>query len=226
MKIRFALVMGTLCLLASCQLFESQMERRERIIFSAVDSCRQINEQSTQKQKDKAIELAQQAIVYVATTSAADFDEELLFDPSMLLKEFDAVHCDVLNVLLRFGIPDVARELKEQSQPVEQEEPDTPQSHEELDEVPDFLKEYEFAKQECADEGGQWVSSLHWDGWKEYGYVLRCLEESRLPANDPRWDDRLLTYDISVTYSRDTYKGIGFKRLAIVDESDSDNPAN
>ena len=72
-----------------------------------------MNEQSTQKQKDKAIELAQQAIVYVATTSATDFDEELLFDPSMLLTEFDAVHCDVLNVLLRFGIPDVARELEE-----------------------------------------------------------------------------------------------------------------
>ena len=88
------------------------------------------------------------------------------------------------------------------------------------------MKEYEIAKQECEDEGGQWVESLHWDGSREYGYTLRCLNEARLPVRDPRWEDRLLPYDISVTYSRDTYKEIGFKRLAIEDESDSDNPAN
>ena len=83
--------------------------------MGAVDSCRQVNEQSTLEQKNEAIELAQQAIEYVASISAPDFDEELRSVLDLLLKETEAVHCDVLDVLLRFGIPDVARELREQS---------------------------------------------------------------------------------------------------------------
>lgn len=194
--------------------------------MGAVDSCRQLNEQSTKEQKDKATELAQQAIQYVASISAPDFDEDLLSDFNMLLRAIDIDDCDVLNGLLRFVISDMARELREKSKQVEREEPDAPLSQEELEELPDFLREYEKAKQECADEGGQWVVSLHWDGAERYGYTLRCLPESRLPAHDPRWEDKLLPYDISVTYSRDTYKEIGFKRLAIEEESDSVNSAN
>lgn len=188
--------------------------------MGAVDSCRQVNKQSTQEQKNEATELAQQAIEYVASISAPDIYEELRSVLDLLLKETEAVHCDVLDALLRFGIPDVARELRSKGKSVEQEESEAPQSQEELEEMPDFLREHEKAKQECTDEDGQWVESLHWDGAGTYGYTLSCLPESREPAHDPRWEDRLLPYDISVIYSRDTYKEIGFKRLPLEEDSD------
>ena len=92
MKFKLALIIGTSCLVASCQMFEGQKERRERIIVSAVDSCRQVNEQSTQEQMDEATELAQQAIEYVASISAPDFDEDLRSNLDLLLKEIPTVH--------------------------------------------------------------------------------------------------------------------------------------
>ncbi len=220
MRREHALFIGALCLLASCQLFESPAEHTERIIVGAVDSCQQLIEQSTKEQKDEATELAQHAIRYVASISAPDFDADLRSELRMLLEAIDTEDCEFLNNVLRFGISELAEELRDRRRQVEQKEPDVPQSLEELAELPDFLKEYEVAKQECADEDGQWVESLHWDGSERYGYTLRCLPESRLPAHDPRWEDRLLPYDISVTYSRDTYKEIGFKRLPLEEDSD------
>ena len=220
LKFKFALIIGTMCLLASCQLFENPTERRERIIVGAVDSCRQLNEQSTQEQRDEAKELAQQAIEYLASNSAPDSDEDLMSDLQLILDAIDTDDCDVLNGLLRFVISDMARELQEKSKQVEREEPEGPLSQEELEELPDFLREYEKAKQECADGGGQWVKSQLWNGAEKYGYTLRCLPESRLPPYDPRWEDRLLPYEISVTYSRDTYKEMGFERLPLEEDSD------
>lgn len=108
----------------------------------------------------------------------------------------------------------------------QQEATDASPSHEELDEQPDYLKEYEKATQECEDVGGKWVTEMHWDGLEEFGFTLRCLEESQRPAHDTRWEDRLLPYDISVTYSRETYKEIGFERLEVEKESDPDKTEN
>ena len=113
--------------------------------------------------------------------------------------------------------------MRERRGQLEQQDSNASQSHEEPSGPPDFLKEYEIAKQECAEADGKWVTSLHWDGAERYGFILRCLKESRPPPHDPRWDDRLLPYDISVTYSRETYKEIGFKRVAIEQEADERN---
>ena len=108
----------------------------------------------------------------------------------------------------------------------EQEATDASPSQEVLDEQPDYLKEYEIAEQECEDVGGKWVTKMHWDGWAEFGYTLRCLEESQLPAHNTRWEDRLLPYDISVTNSRETYKEIGFEHLEVEKEPDRDTTEN
>ena len=76
--------------------------------------------------------------------------------------------------------------------------------------------EYENAKQECADEGGEWVWYLHGDGFRHYTYSMSCWNKDNLPSGvgDPRWKEPgLLPYDIYVVYSIRTGKVTGFQRL-------------
>ena len=71
--------------------------------------------------------------------------------------------------------------------------------------------EYEKAKQECDDAGGQWITLLHADGKDYYYNTMRCLQE-RPPAHDPGWEAQLLPYDIDVAYDRRSDKVIEFTR--------------
>lgn len=73
--------------------------------------------------------------------------------------------------------------------------------------------EYEKAKLECADEGGEWVVYLHGDGAAHYLDSMRC-RSSRSLANDLRWKDPgLLPYDVTVVYDTGTEELIRFARI-------------
>ena len=66
---------------------------------------------------------------------------------------------------------------------------------------PDPKAEYEKAKQECADEGGEWMTYLHGDGANFWLDSMRC-RSSQLPTNERRWEDPgLLPYDVTVSYA-------------------------
>lgn len=76
--------------------------------------------------------------------------------------------------------------------------------------------EYENAKQECADEGGEWVWYIHGDGFRHYTYYMSCWDRTNLPSGvgDPRWKEPgLLSYDVYVVYSIRTGKVTGFLRI-------------
>lgn len=63
---------------------------------------------------------------------------------------------------------------------------------------PDPEADYEKAKQECTDVGGEWVTFLSGHGANHYSYSMRCWS-SRPPPNDPRWKEPgLLPYDATV----------------------------
>ena len=79
---------------------------------------------------------------------------------------------------------------------------------------PDPEAEYEKAKQECADEGGEWVTFLHGDGVEHYTYSMRCWS-SRPPPNDPsRKKPGLLPYDATISHARGTGEINGFYRIS------------
>lgn len=205
MKIKHAVLSSIVVLLASCQLFESQVERRERLIEDAVESCRQLGEQSTTEQKEESMILAQQAIEYVSSIAAIDLEEDQLDQLYLYQKYINTDDCDGLNAQLRLGIPMVIRAMREKSG---------------LEEVAavvgqvDYIKEYKKSEQECSDEGGEWVATKQWKGKDFYGYTMHCLE-SKPPAIDPLWEDRLLPYKINVIYSGKVHKLIGFARTEI-----------
>lgn len=76
--------------------------------------------------------------------------------------------------------------------------------------------EYEKAKQECADLGGEWVGYLHGDGFRHYTYTKRCWNREERPSGpgDPRWKEPgLLPYDVFVSYSLQTNKVIGYDQI-------------
>lgn len=78
----------------------------------------------------------------------------------------------------------------------------------------DHEAEYDKAKQECADDGGEWVSFFHGDGAEHYSYSMRCWS-SRPPPNDPRWrEPGLLPYDVTIDHARGTDEIIGFYRIS------------
>ena len=78
---------------------------------------------------------------------------------------------------------------------------------------PDHEAEYEKAKQECADVGGEWVTFLSGHGVNHYAYSMRCWS-SRPPVNDPRWKEPgLLPYDATVEHARGTGEMVGLHRL-------------
>lgn len=210
MKVKHVMVSGFVLLLVSCQLFESQVERRERFIVDAVDSCRQLDAQSSKEQKEESMELAQQAIEYVTSITAIDLEEDQLDQLNLFVKYINTDDCDGLNAQLRLGIPTIVRVLREESEQVR------------LDTVinqVDYIEEFEKAEQKCSDEGGVWVVWREWDAKNFYGQTLRCLE-SEPPANDPRWRDRLLPYDVSAIYSAKVHKLIGFGRGLVEKEKD------
>lgn len=99
--------------------------------------------------------------------------------------------------------------LSEPEQPL-----DDPVATVEAETSPDPEAEYEKAKQECADEGGEWVTFLHGDGAEHYTYSMRCWS-SRPPPNDPSWKKPgLLPYDATISHARGTGEIIGFYRIS------------
>lgn len=80
----------------------------------------------------------------------------------------------------------------------------------------DPAAEYEKAKKECAERGGEWSTFLHGDGTDSYSFSMDCWGRA-----DPtgEGDDsepeskRLLPYDIVVSYSRETNELIRFSRI-------------
>lgn len=66
---------------------------------------------------------------------------------------------------------------------------------------PDPKSEYEKAKQECADEGGEWMTYLHGDGVGFWLDSMRCRSIG-LPIEERQWEDPgLLPYDVNVSYA-------------------------
>ena len=85
--------------------------------------------------------------------------------------------------------------------------------------------EFEEAKRECAEKGGEWIGYIHGDGSEFHFYRMRCLSQNDLPrrAGDGRWEKpRLLPYDIDVSYSNATQNVIRFSRF----EPDSEEKLN
>lgn len=73
--------------------------------------------------------------------------------------------------------------------------------------------EYEKAKQECADEGGEWMTYLHGDGADFYLDSMRCRSMG-LPIEERQWEDPgLLPYDVNVSYAAETGEIIRFRRI-------------
>ena len=93
------------------------------------------------------------------------------------------------------------------------EEPEPPYPKYRLEPSPPTEHEmaYEKAKQECDDAGGQWIAASHGDAKDYYVNSMRCLEEHP-PAQDPRWEDQLLPYYITVTYDNRSHQVIKFTR--------------
>ncbi|MCY3883780.1 MAG: hypothetical protein OXG24_02575 [Gammaproteobacteria bacterium] len=80
----------------------------------------------------------------------------------------------------------------------------------------DHEAEYEKAKQECADAGGQWVWYMHGDGPEFYTYSMRCWDKDDPPRKpgSPRWKEpALLPYEVYVVHSRATNRVIEFSRV-------------
>ena len=188
-------------LVVSCQMFESQVERRERVIADAVEACRQLDRQSSREQREESKALSQQAVEYVAKVNTVGFDESMLASFGIYLRSIDMDDCDVLNAHLRLGIPEVVRSMKEEAERMEWERL--------------AKEEVEKLKQDCSSAGGEWVQT-HWDGSEQYGYVTRCLK-SDPPQGDADWEDWLLPYEISTTYSRETNSMIEFERVPLQD---------
>lgn len=78
---------------------------------------------------------------------------------------------------------------------------------------PDPEAEYEKAKQECADESGEWMTYLHGDGADFYLDFMRCRSMG-LSIDERQWEDPgLLPYDVTVSYARETGEIIRFRRI-------------
>ena len=202
MKFKHVVLACTVSLLVSCQLFESQVERRERYIVDAVDSCRLLDDQSTDEQKEETVDLSQKAIEYVTSIAAFDLEADRVSTLDLYLKYINTDDCENLNAQLRLVTPMLVRALREESGERELAM---------VEDQVDFDREYEKSRQECSDEGGEWVVSRKWDSKDFYGYIMRCLESEPL-AQDPSWKVRLLPYYINVIYSAKVHKLIGFAR--------------
>lgn len=80
----------------------------------------------------------------------------------------------------------------------------------------DPAAEYEKAKEECTEKGGELNTFLHGDGTDSYSFSMDCWGRA-----DPtgEGDDsgseskRLLPYDIVVSYSRETDEVIAFSKI-------------
>ena len=78
---------------------------------------------------------------------------------------------------------------------------------------PDPEAEYEKAKQECADEGGEWMTYLHGDGADFWLDSMRC-QSIGLPIEERQWEDPgLLPYDVNVSYAGESGEIIRFRRI-------------
>ena len=103
---------------------------------------------------------------------------------------------------------------------------DNPAQTVDADTPPGPATEFEVAKQECADKGGEWIGYIHGDGPEHYFYRMRCL--SRDDQSRPRWEEPgFLPYEVSVSYSVATHKVTDFSRVepdskAILDNGDQD----
>ena len=81
---------------------------------------------------------------------------------------------------------------------------------------PDAATEFEKAKRECADKGGEWVWYDHGDELAHYFYAMRCWsldDPPREPGDGRWWEPGLLPYDVLVRYSRETHKVTDFGRV-------------
>ena len=88
---------------------------------------------------------------------------------------------------------------------------DIPAQTAEAETLPDPATEFEVAKQECADKGGEWLGYIHGDGFETYFYRMRCVSRD---DQGPQWDEpELLPYEVFVNYSIETLKVIGFSRV-------------
>lgn len=78
----------------------------------------------------------------------------------------------------------------------------------------DPAAEYEKAKKECAERGGELNTFLHGDGADSYSFYMDCWrrEDPSLEDDDPK-SKRLLPYDLVVSYSRETDEVIAFSRI-------------
>ena len=79
----------------------------------------------------------------------------------------------------------------------------------------DPAAEYEKAQKECAEKGGEWVTTLHMDGLDRFANSLRCWsrDDPRRRPGDGRWkEEGLLPYDVTVSYGGGTGRVIGFVR--------------
>ena len=81
---------------------------------------------------------------------------------------------------------------------------------------PDPATEFEEAKRECADKGGEWVWYDHGDELEHYFNIMRCwsLDDPPRRPGDGRWGEPgLLPFDVLVRYSRETNKVTDFGRF-------------
>ena len=72
--------------------------------------------------------------------------------------------------------------------------------------------QYERAQKECNDSGGQWTTLIHADGLDQYHNTMHCREAPPL-SNEPRSQDRLLDYRITVSHDRRSNKVVRFARI-------------
>lgn len=81
----------------------------------------------------------------------------------------------------------------------------------------DPATEFEKAKLECADKGGEWVWYDHGDELAHYFNTMRCwsLDDPPRRPGDGSWEEPgLLRYDVLVRYYRETHKITNFVRLS------------
>lgn len=81
---------------------------------------------------------------------------------------------------------------------------------------PDPATEFEEAKRECADKGGEWVWYDHGDELEHYFNIMRCwsLDDPPRRPGDGRWrEPGLLPYDVLVRYFRQSHKVTDFGRF-------------
>ena len=95
------------------------------------------------------------------------------------------------------------------SQPEQQS--DIPAQTVDAETPPDPATEFEEAKRECAEKGGEWLGYIHGDGSEFYFYRMRCVIREDQGSH---WEDPgLLPYEIHVSYSVATQKVIDFSRV-------------